>query len=250
MVDRARGPIQVGALRIGRTEVGAATALLDDDALTLVRAMESEERPIRLRLSSIDSLHGSGDEIDLVLRDGTHVTIVSPESGLRDDLLDRCRSIPELTRNLRVFGSSRRRAVRPMDATEQQRFFAPLLEARRTASNAEGAAAVAAFNGSALMAALEGTLKQFAADRHAEAGPQRRALEAELIDASEPLFDALRALRESAKAATAAADDLRIWRAWSSQLRATFETADRVWVAVDAALDEAHRASIPKPKSK
>src|SRR5437879_1789087 len=204
MVDRARGPIQVGALRIGRTDVGAATALLDDDTLTLVMSVEPEERPLRVRLSQIDSLHGTGDEIDLVLRDGTHVCIVSPESGLRDDLLDRCRLIPELTRTLRTFGSSRRRrAVREADASEQQRFFAPFLDARRSAAHAERATAIAAFNGSALMAALEGTLKQFATDRHAELGPQRRALEAELIDASEPLFDALRALRESANPAMA-----------------------------------------------
>jgi hypothetical protein len=32
-------------------------------------------------------------------------------------------------------------------------------------------------------------------------------------------------------------DDLRLWRAWSAQLSATFETADRVWLALDAALD-------------
>jgi len=29
---------------------------------------------------------------------------------------------------------------------------------------------------------------------------------------------------------------LRLWRAWSLQLRATFETADRVWIALDAVL--------------
>jgi hypothetical protein len=28
---------------------------------------------------------------------------------------------------------------------------------------------------------------------------------------------------------------------WSAQLRATFETADRVWIAVDEALDNAFR---------
>jgi len=38
MADRARGPIPVSALRIGRTDVGAASALLDDDTFTLIVA--------------------------------------------------------------------------------------------------------------------------------------------------------------------------------------------------------------------
>lgn len=244
MVDRARGPIQIAALRIGRTDVGAATALLDDDSLTLVMTIEPDEHPLRVKLSSIDSLHGNGDEIDIVLRDGTHVELRSNETGLRDDLLDRCRSLPELTRTLRAFGSSRRTSTRASEPGEQQRFFAPLLDARRSAAHAEGTAAIAAFSGSSLVAAFEATFKQFATERHAEPGPQRRALEAELVDAGEPLFDALRGLREAASAATASTDDLRLWRAWSAQLRIAFEMADRVWLAVDAALEESHRAAV------
>jgi len=53
------------------------------------------------------------------------------------------------------------------------------------------------------------------------------------------LILALESLEEAAAAATESIDDLRLWRAWSSQLRATFETADRVWLLLDIALEGA-----------
>lgn len=240
MTDRVRTPVSLTTLRIGRTDLGAATALLDDDALTLVVHVEMDEKPFRVRLATIDSIHAAGQETELVLRDGTRVVIAAVDSALRDDLLLRCRALPELTRTLRSFGSSRaRRARRETDASEQARFFGPLLDARRSAAALDSVAAIGAFDGAALSAAMRATLAQFAADRHVEPGPARRALEAELEDAAEPLTDALRLVAESASAAASAADDLRAWRTWSASLRAAFETADRVWNAVDAALDAA-----------
>ena len=154
-----------------------------------------------------------------------------------------------MTRTLRAFGSSRARRVAPggrtTDATEQRRFFAPFLDARRAAAAVSGEAAIATFNGRALADALTETLKQFAADRQPEPGPARRALEAELVDASEPLFDALaRAARSRRTPRWPTTDDLRLWRAWSTQLRTTFETADRVWMSLDEALDVAHRQAV------
>jgi hypothetical protein len=244
MSERALGPLPISALRVGRTDVGAATAMLDDDALTLVVRVETEERPLRLRLAAIDSLQATGDELALVLRDGTRVSLVAT-AALRDAVLDRCRSLPELTRTLRAFGSSRaRRSVpggRDTDASEQHRFFAPLLEARRSAGSADAIASMDAFEASTLSKALQETLLRFAADRHVEPGPARRALEAELIDATEPLFEALKSLAHAASAAAAATEDLRLWRAWSAQLKSTFEIADRVWMAIDDVLDAAHR---------
>jgi len=247
MVERTHGPIPITSLRVGRTDVGAATASIEDDALTIFVRIEGEEKALRLRFSGIDVVRVNGDDVDIVVRDGRHVLFTAP-SALRDELFARVRALPELTRTLRAFGSSRARRVGPggrtTDATEQRRFFAPFLDARRAAGSATGDAAITAFSGSALADALAETLKQFAADREAEAGPARRALEAELVDASEPLFDALAALGESAEAAIAAAEDLRLWRVWSAQLRVTFETADRVWMSLDEALDAAHRQAV------
>lgn len=247
MGERTHGRIPISSLRVGRTDVGAATASVEDDSLTIVVRIDSDEKALRLRFSSIDAVRINGDDVDIVVRDGRHVLFSAP-AELRDDLVARARALPELTRTLRAFGSSRARRSAPggrtTDATEQRRFFAPFLDARRAAGVASGQAAIAAFGGSALADALTETLRQFAADRQPEPGPARRALEAELVDASEPLFDELTALRESADAAMAASEDLRLWRGWSAQLRRTFEAADRVWMSLDEALDAAHRQAV------
>jgi hypothetical protein len=247
MAECAHGPIPITSLRVGRTDVGTASASVDDDSLTIFVRIESEMKALRLRFTTIDSVTISGDDVDILVRDGRHVLFTAPAT-LRDDLFARARALPELTRTLRAFGSSRARRVSPggrtTDATEQRRFFAPFLDARRVAGAASGEAAIAAFSGAALSDTLTATLKQFAAERRPEPGPARRALEAELVDASEPLYDALTALREMADAAIAATTDLRLWRAWSTQLRTTFETADRVWISLDEALDAAHRQAV------
>jgi hypothetical protein len=247
MGEHAHAPIPITSLRVGRTDVGAATASVDDDALTIFVRIEEEEKALRLRFATIDAVRVDGENVDIVVRDGRHVLFAGP-AELRQDLFARSRALPELTRTLRAFGSSRARRVGPggrtTDAAEQRQFFGPLLDARRNAGAASGEAAIAAFNAGTLASVLTATLKQFAAERQPEAGPARRALEAELEDASEPLFDALTALRESADAAIAAAEDLRLWRVWSAQLRTTFETADRVWMSLDEALDGAHRHAV------
>ena len=95
---------------------------------------------------------------------------------------------------------------------------------------------MAAFDANELTTAFDTALRELAAQRYGENAPARRALEAELIDIAEPLHAALVHLREIA-AKAAASDDLRVWRAWTRQLSATFEAADRVWISMDAALD-------------
>lgn len=236
--------VPVTALRVGRTDVGAARCAMDDEALTLIVRIDSEERSLRLRFATIDSAQTAGAELTLVLRDGTRVSLDAPAS-FHDELFSRFRALPELTRTLRAFGSGRARRTTPggrtTDTSEQQRFFAPFLSARRDASAAASDQVIEAFSGRMLSAKLNATLHQFAVDREPEPGPARRALEAELVDAAEPLLDALAELDRAAQAANDDAASLQLWRVWSAQLRTTFETADRVWVALDAALDAAHR---------
>jgi hypothetical protein len=239
MIERAEERMPVSAVRIGRTDIGAATAVVDEDTITFLVSGEGDGHPLRLALAAIDGVRGAGNELEIIMRDGTRVTVASPSRDpLEAALLRGCRTLPELTRTLRAFGSSRgRRTARASGAGEQQRFFAPLIESRRSAMHTAGAGAIAAFDAGAIAHAMEETLARFAAERFADVGPARRALEAELVDISEPLFDALRVLNESAALAREAPDDLRCWRNWSSQLRVTFECADRVWIALDAALD-------------
>ncbi|MEP6493173.1 MAG: hypothetical protein ABJF01_10885 [bacterium] len=241
-MDRPRASIGVAAIRIGRTELGQGTVAIDDDAVTIVVRDGDGERPIRLRLIAIDSAILDGDDLTVAIRDGSRVILESPSAGeLRDIIVGHCRVLPELTRALRAFGSRRgSRAVRVSGPSEQQRFFAPLLEARRQAVGATSASgAINAFDPAALAKAMEAAIQAFAVERCGAEGPARRALEAELVDLSEPLEIAFERLRVAGERANTNLDDLRAWRGWSAELRTTFEVADRIWLALDAALDGA-----------
>jgi hypothetical protein len=229
----------VGA-RVGRTDLGEATVTVDEDSVHLVSSGVGGERSVRISFPSIDAVVTSDGEVVVRLRDGTSLALSAPGAlALREEILTRCRVLPELTHALRAFGSRRgHRSTRASAASDQRHFFAPLLDARRHAVTAgTPAAAMAAFDADALTAAFEAQLREFAERRYAAHPPARRALEAELIDLSEPLHASLEGLRTAARDATASGDDLRLWRAWARQLATTFDTADRVWLALDMALD-------------
>jgi len=227
--------------------------MIDDDALTIMGgtagagwAGTGTERSLRIPLSAIDALAIDGDELVVSVRDGRQVAIASGDAAhLHDEIRSRCFALPELTRGLRTFGSRRgQRGRRPTATAEQQRFFAPLVDARRAAMKSPSPAeTIAAFEGAGLARALDDALRRFAVERFGQNGPARRALEAELVDSSEPLHAALRALGERASDARDRADEIRAWRAWAVSLRDVFEAADRVWVALDVALDAAHAAA-------
>ncbi len=238
MIERSRGPSLAVTTRIGKTEIGPGTLVLGDDVLTVVVRADENERPVRVRFASIDGIGLDGSAVTLALRDGQRVTFVSDKgAALRADLLARCRTLPELTRTLRAFGSRRGLAAGRADAGEQQRFFAPLIAARRQAVLAESAGeAIGAFDCLTLTRALDATLRRFAHERYSENGPERRAFEAALVDACEPLHASIAVLRGLADEARGSVDDLKRWRAWAAQLRVMFEVADRVWIAVDSAL--------------
>src|SRR5947208_14498188 len=135
MTDRSTSPIAVNAVRIGRTDLGEGSVQLDDDSIIIVVRSTAGEHPVRVGLQSVDAVSATDDELMVILRDGTRLTLMaSVASDLATDVRTRCRTLPELTRALRTFGSRRgtrsRRDSAPMD---QRRFFAPLLEARRLA---------------------------------------------------------------------------------------------------------------------
>src|SRR5262245_12932774 len=138
MTERARAPISITSTRIGRTDLGEASAVIDDDAITITVRATADERPIRVPLVSIDALALNGTELSLLLRDGTQLTLVSNAGAqLHDELMLRGHVLPEVTRTLRTFGSRRgQHSTRKEAANDQQRFFAPLLEARRKAGAA------------------------------------------------------------------------------------------------------------------
>ncbi|HEX4933562.1 MAG TPA: hypothetical protein VFV33_10320 [Gemmatimonadaceae bacterium] len=142
-------------------------------------------------------------------------------------------TLPEVARALRSFGRASGDAGR--QAIDRERFFAPLLQARRRLESEEPVEwRVAGFDADALAERLRATLVALALERHADRAPHRRALEAVLLDACEPLFGHLGHLQAAANAVHAADDAVRFvaWRAWAGELRALFSHADRAWRAV------------------
>ena len=215
--------------------------MVDSDALTVV-GTDGEDRRVRVPLSMIDAIEVGDGELALALHDGSTVRLaMASASQFADHLFAHCCTLPELTRTLRAFGSRRgQRASRLAGAAEQQRFFAPLVDARRQAVRAGTPFdAIELFDPRAIDTAIGAVLTRFATERYGENAPARRALEAELTDLAEPLHEALEALGEAAVIARQADGDLRLWRTWCSALKVTFEVADRVWLALDAALDAA-----------
>ena len=231
----------VMSTRVGRTDLGPGTAVVDENAIIVVIRLASDERPVCVPLAGIDEIAIDIHELTLLLHDGARVALVMDSAKeFRDEIEARCRAIPELTRALRAFGSRRgQRRWRPGGAAEQQQFFAPLLNGRREALASASTSPTIAFDSETITRAVEATLQSFAVARYGGNAPARRALEAELVDLAEPLRVALEALHLAAATIHSAPNDLRLWRLWSSRLRATFEAADRVWLSLDAALDAA-----------
>jgi len=142
--------------------------------------------------------------------------------------------IPELTHALRAFGSARRGG-----GALQSQFFRPLVEARRKAEDARSAdACLRAFDPAELGRSLDRTLERIVAEWPDARLAARRAVRAEMTERVAPYTMALHALAERAAAVLAAAEASRLpeWRAWTVQLAATFEAADRSWIALTSLL--------------
>jgi hypothetical protein len=144
-------------------------------------------------------------------------------------------SIPELTRQLRSFASPR--ALGAM----HDRYFTPLLDARRAAKTAvRWEARLTALDAERLEATMRATLGTFAAERFPQRAPDRRALTARLEDGCGDLFDALETLAATQRDVRAAPDDAaraEHWIVWVAALRQVFAAADRGWEHVAPMLD-------------
>jgi hypothetical protein len=137
-------------------------------------------------------------------------------------------AFPELTRTLQAFGSHR---ANP--GTEHDQFFDGLMRARRFAEeSAELEPRLAAFNAARLTEGFSRTFAEFAAVRFPSSAPDRRAIEAELVDLAERLYSALRSMDDSALRLRAADERTRYgrWREWTVAARRVFEEADRWWM--------------------
>ena len=128
--------------------------------------------------------------------------------------------------------------------------FAPLLHARRRLEDErELEQRVAAVDAGFLRERLFQILASLAQEVHADPqqAPERRALEAELLDANEPLVDALDSLRDAAELFRQGSEELRFkrWRAWVAAVANVFAAADRSWAAMSGILTSFTRPAGP-----
>ena len=155
--------------------------------------------------------------------------------------------LPELTLSLRRLGSRRGMPIDlPALQEEQRKFFAPLLDARRAASQAvTRQQAVAAFDARRLTALVDAAVRGFAASRFPVRVPARRAFEAELAEIIEPLRKALAVLGDHAAQLARGVelpDQYDQWTLWLSQLQFVFRLADTSWQPLCEALTISARA--------
>lgn len=208
--------------------------------------MEVEEHGIRLAIvggpvlpvvwGALDGVHHAGTTLTLFLvgDDVLELDDVAEAAALARAITERTCRLGELTLALRGLGSGR---ANP--GSDHQRFYGPLLAARRALEGARSPEAqLSAVDAEQLRDALRATLAAFAADRYPKVPADRRALEAELLDHADGLLRALERLVVAREAAREAPSDARFawWREWASALRTVFAEHDRTWIAALPAL--------------
>jgi hypothetical protein len=222
-----------GLLR-GQELSGSATVALRGEVLELVTRAARHALPV----SSLDGARMlESGALEISVEGGDVLVLFAGINGAASlnaigELLRRTAcALPEFTRALRGLGSPRGRP-----GAEHDRFFRPLLEARRGAERSprhEGARL--AFDSVSLRAAFTRRLREMAHERYPNAPPERRALEAHATDVAAPLFAALLALDDAQRAVDVATDIERFarWRAWTAALQRVFDRADEGWLALE-----------------
>jgi hypothetical protein len=152
-----------------------------------------------------------------------------------------CR-LPELTRPLRALGSRRGRP-----GSGHDRFFAPLLTARKRCERAaDPVSRLRSFDAAGIRGSLNDAIATLAAERYPRSAPDRRALEAELLEAAEPLMASLDeldgAMKRAIEPVTGGERGFIYWRAWCTAVHDVFRCADDCWMAFGPVL-----AAAPPP---
>ena len=216
---------------------GPGSIAIVDDGVEL----ESAIGEVVVSTTALEGIGYRDARLTLFLRHGDLVQAEGTPrlAALAREIAGQVCSLPELTRPLRSLGSRRGRL-----GAEHDRFFAPLLAARRRGERATDVRArLKAFDAAGIAGALDDSIAAFAKDRFPRSAPDRRALEAELLEIAAPLRTALDALDVYAARAvgTPGSDDTTFvrWRSWCGAVQEVFERADRCWIAFGAVLGEA-----------
>lgn len=240
MADTHRIPARVhGTVRGGVIDADGAVRLYDDTVSILL-----EDREHGVRIDRLDGVVWESPTLRLHI--GRDVLELSGHPGLQplgNQIIAAALALPEFTRTMRSLGT-RRGDI----GMEHDRFFSGLLAARRAAEGfVEPESRLAAFDPRRLSQSLTTLLGELAAERFPESAPDRRALEAELTEYAERVYVALDALGEAAEQVRVSASPGRLaqWRNWTRAAQRVFDEADRCWMAVLPALQEAR---VPPPR--
>jgi hypothetical protein len=215
---------------------GGGTITIGDDAVEL----HSETGHASLSMSALEGVTYRDSQLTFFLAEGdTVLADGTPRlAAVAREIASNVCTLPELTRPLRSLGSRRGRL-----GVDHDRFFAPLLAARRRGERAaDRRARLKAFDGAAMSAALDASIGDFAKARYPRRAPDRRALEAELLEITGPLRTALDALDVYARRAmddTAEDTAFVRWRSWCGAVQDVFDRADRCWIELGPVLGEA-----------
>lgn len=222
----------VGIVR-GREIDTSASVTIDQDRLVLVW---QDATPWRLSLSGIDGIAGGASSLTVYLV-SNDVLELSGDEQLRPlgrQLLDRACAMPELTRGLKSLGSSR-----GTPAEAHDRWFAPLLAARRSVEGvSDPARQVMLLDAATLAKEMERAIGEIAAAKAPGNAAEQRAVVAALEEEAEAMFTAIEILGLAGDALCGGALDTRIadWRQWIETLRGVFAAADDAWTGIAAEL--------------
>jgi hypothetical protein len=228
--------VTISGMLEGTALDGAGTVTVGDQVVTLRTAAGETV----LEMSALEGIVYREARLIFHLRDGDAVQVIGTArlAAVAREIAAQVCSLPELTRPLRSLGSRRGRL-----GVDHDRFFAPLLAARRRGERAgDQRARLRAFDGAAMSTALDATIADFAKARFPRRAPDRRALEAELLEIAAPLRTSLEALDVFGRRAQeeGSEDTMFVrWRSWCSAVREVFDRADRCWIAFGPVLGEA-----------
>lgn len=191
-----------------------------------------------IALDGLDGVMPRTNQLTLYLSSGD-VLELTENDALRQfgaNVLDRACSMPELTRGLRALGS-----LRGTPGPAHDRWFAPMLAARRAVAGVSDAERQVALVDAALIAQnLRRVMQEIAKEISPTHPAMQRAIEAALNEETEPTFEALDRLALAADVLRGSALDTRLvdWRRWMNALREVFVAADQCWPRCAVVLTE------------
>ncbi len=241
MADSIRIPVRVrGTLRGAEIDADGSVRLVED-----VVSIQVDDREHAARVDRLNGVVWASPQLTIhMTRD---VLELSGHAGLQPlgaQIVSAALTLPELTRTMHSLGSRRGRP-----GADHDRFFGGLLAARRSAEGfAEPESRLAAFDARRLEQSITSLLGELASERYPTSAPDRRALEAELLEYAERLIETLHALGEAAARVRESGNEVRLarWRDWTYSVQRVFEEADRCWVAALPAL----ASVVPPPPRK